>query len=87
MEKSNQRNREEAYGVLNLRRLTCLRRDQNAVAKTETKPLSSREDRDDQKRERRRCSGDCMRRTTDEESENGGCVKTERTQFTLGVSR
>ncbi|WZZ34131.1 hypothetical protein YC2023_017532 [Brassica napus] len=34
----------------------------DAVAKTETKPLSSREDGDDQKRERRRCSGDCMRR-------------------------
>ncbi|KAG5376602.1 hypothetical protein IGI04_041198 [Brassica rapa subsp. trilocularis] len=42
--------------------LTCLRRDQNAVAKTETKPLRIREDKDDQKRERRRCSGDCMRR-------------------------
>ncbi|WZZ55873.1 hypothetical protein YC2023_055980 [Brassica napus] len=42
--------------------LTCLHRDRNALAKTETKPLSSREDGDDQKRERRRCSGDCMRR-------------------------
>ncbi|KAL0807416.1 hypothetical protein Bca101_099908 [Brassica carinata] len=42
--------------------LTCLHRDRNAIAKTETKPLSSREDGDEQKRERRRCSGDCMRR-------------------------
>ena len=26
-----------------------------------------------------------VRRTTDEENENGGCVETERTRFTLGV--
>ncbi|KAL0683816.1 hypothetical protein Bca4012_050664 [Brassica carinata] len=26
-----------------------------------------------------------VRRTTDEESENGGCVETERTRFTVGV--
>ncbi|KAF2596197.1 hypothetical protein F2Q68_00009449 [Brassica cretica] len=50
------------YEVGDTRGLTCLRRDRNAVAKTETKPLSSREDGYDQKRERRRCSGDCMRR-------------------------
>ncbi|KAF2560874.1 hypothetical protein F2Q70_00014270 [Brassica cretica] len=70
MVQSNQGDKEEACGTYggvgdlrNPRRyevgdtggLTCLPRDRNAIAKTETNPLSSREDGDDQKRERQRC--------------------------------